>query len=305
MENILRIGTDCSGIEAPIQALIQMDIPFRHVFSSDMDKFCIKSIKANFKPEILFGDPEGAYPNGDITKRDINLLPDIDLYVCGFPCTPWSSIGKRDGFDHKSGNVFWSCLDVIRTKQPKYFLLENVKGLLSHNKGKTWDIIWFELTKLAESGYHVNWKILNTRDYGIPHNRERLYILGSKVRMPEWPEKIPMDNLEKYVDFDDIQDDTTSERNKLYLDKFPNCIFVEFNNCSFGNKPPADYCACLTSNMKIWCQPCSRYIKWEEAMKLQGMANIIPAVSNTQLKKQIGNSMSVNVLKYLFEKLLA
>ena len=88
--NILRVGTDCSGIEAPIQALLQLKIPFRHVFSSDIDKYCIQSIKANYNPEIIFGDKDGAFPEGDITKRNIKDVPDIDLYVCGFPCQSFS-----------------------------------------------------------------------------------------------------------------------------------------------------------------------------------------------------------------------
>ena len=69
--SVLRIGTDCSGIEAPIQALIQLKIPFKHIFSSEIDKYCIKSIKINYKPEIIFGDENGLFPEGDITKRDI------------------------------------------------------------------------------------------------------------------------------------------------------------------------------------------------------------------------------------------
>ena len=127
----LRVGTDCSGIEAPIQALMQMNIPFKHVFSSDIDKYCIKSIKANYEPEIIFGDKDGSFPEGDITKRNIDNVPDIDLYVCGFPCQPFSMAGERKGFEDRRGNVFFSCLEVIEKKQPKYFILENVKGLKS------------------------------------------------------------------------------------------------------------------------------------------------------------------------------
>ena len=78
-QKFLRVGTDCSGIEAPIQALIQLGIPFRHIFSSDIDKFVIKSIKANYHPEIIFGDKSGSFPEGDITKRVIGDVPDIDL----------------------------------------------------------------------------------------------------------------------------------------------------------------------------------------------------------------------------------
>ena len=89
------------------------------------------------------------YKDGDIRNRDNTNLPDIDLYVCGFPCQPFSNAGKGKGLEDKRGNVFFSCLDVIKTKKPKYFILENVKGILGNNKldkkdkyGNTWNIIW-------------------------------------------------------------------------------------------------------------------------------------------------------------------
>jgi DNA (cytosine-5)-methyltransferase 1 len=161
LKNVLRVGTDCSGIEAPIQALIQAKIPFEHVFSSEINKFCIESIKANCKPEILFND---------MFTRDISLVPDIDLYVCGFPCQPFSVAGKRKGMDdEKRGTVFDCCLEVIQTKQPSFFLLENVKGLLSTNEGQDFEYVISSLKKLP---YNVDWKVLNTRDYGIPEIRE-------------------------------------------------------------------------------------------------------------------------------------
>ena len=172
-----RIGTDCSGIEAPIAALRQLQIPYQHMWSSDIDKYVIQSIKANYEPEILFGDPDGPYPDGDITKRDNSILPDIDLYVAGFPCQPFSNAGQRKGFNDKRGNVFWSCLDVIKTKRPKYFILENVKALISHQKGHTWRVIW---SSLQIEGYTTKWKVLNTKDYGIPQNRQRVFIVGKR-----------------------------------------------------------------------------------------------------------------------------
>ena len=116
--NILRVGTDCSGIEAPIQALKNLDINFKHIFSSETDKYCIESIKANYNPEIIYND---------MTNRELKNLPDIDLYVCGFPCQAFSSAGKRKGFKDKRGNIFFECLDVIEYIQPKIFILENVK----------------------------------------------------------------------------------------------------------------------------------------------------------------------------------
>ena len=224
---MLRVGTDCSGIEAPIQALKKLRIPFRHIFSSEIDKFCIQSIKANYNPDIIFGHKEGLYPNGDITKRLISDVPDIDLYVAGFPCQPFSTAGKRKGFLDNRGNVFFSCLEVIRVKKPTYFILENVRGLLHHNKGETWKVIWRELCKLTN--YHVEWKVLNTKDYGIPQNRERVFIIGIKSSVPvkfNWPEKIRMNKLENFIDWTDTQ---RKETKRIHMEIPPNSLYVELN----------------------------------------------------------------------------
>ena len=306
----LRIGTDCSGIEAPIQALRQLGIPHRHVWSSDIDKFCIQSIKSNYDPERLYGDPNGPYPDGDITKRDHSTLPDIDLYVCGFPCQPFSIAGDRKGFEDKRGNVFWSCLDVIKVKQPKYFILENVKGLLSHDKenkkdkyGRTWSIIWNEIQGLEEFGYDVKWKVMNTRDYGIPQNRERIFIVGLKGKDFKWPEKIELDDIHDYIDFQDIsinnQPNYAIELIKRSTSIIINLGFTQRNHNN------TILCPCITtSSSKLWNNLMSRYCNINELFKLQGFQSFKNVVSDSQLKKQIGNSMSVNVVKIILNKLL-
>ncbi len=302
----LRVGTDCSGIEAPIQALQQLGIPFRHVFSSEIDKYCIQSIKANYEPEILFGESDGPYPVGDITKRDISLVPDIDLYVCGFPCQPFSTAGYREGFDHKSGNVFWGCLEVIQKKQPKYFIMENVRGLLHHDKGNTWKIILGELMQLE--GYALQWKILNTRDYGIPHNRPRLYIVGTKGKF-SWPEHKPLDNVADYIDHTDDYVHTATERHQNILDRLEEGkIFIEFAFGVSGTRTYANagkYASCITTKGSMWCVPKHRYANTTELRRLQGFTDDFKqVVSNTQMKKQIGNTMSVNVLKEILTELI-
>ena len=209
---VLRVATDCSGIEAPIQALQQLKIPFKHVWASDIDKDCIKQIKANFKPQIIYGDPDGPYKNGDITQRDNRSLPNIDLYIAGFPCQAFSQIGKGLGFKDPRGNVFFSCLDVIKRKRPRMFILENVKGLLSNDKGRTWDVIWNELQKLKKIGYDVDWKLLNTKDYGLPQSRPRIYIIGKKNKKIEWPLKTKMKDIRSFVDYKDNTKYNTSEK---------------------------------------------------------------------------------------------
>ena len=306
----LRIGTDCSGIEAPIQALKQMKIPFIHEFSSDIDKYAIQSIKANYKPKIIFGDPDGPFPDGDITKRNNSKLPDIDLYVCGFPCQTFSHAGKRKGFEDVRGQVFWSCLDVIKKKKPEYFILENVKGLLSHDKGNTWKVIWSEIEKLKRYGYNVEWKLMNTRDYGIPQNRERVYIVGSVYDDFKWPKKCKMKKIEDYVDWNDTSKHKLTKRQKEHvkrsLENNKNSIFTDFSfiNNSFINSDKYAY-TINTLATSIYCIPLERKANYKELLSLQGFPKSFKKdVSDNQLKKQIGNSMSVNVLKKILSNLL-
>lgn len=303
-KKILRVGTDCSGIEAPVQALLQLKIPFQHVFSSEIDKYCIQSIKANYNPEIIFGDKKGPYPEGDITKRNIDDVPDIDLYVCGFPCQPFSIAGERKGFEDRRGNVFFSCLEVIEKKQPKYFILENVKGILSHDKKNTWKVIEQSLKEIEKYGYIIKWKILNTREYGIPQNRERVFIIGIKDKDFEWPEKKEMEELKKYIDDEDNQINIIRQDviNSKMLDKIPEySIFVDFS-FKKHNYPNSDiYSPCVTADSRLWCVPKNRYSNTKERLKLQGFdTNFIQVVSKTQLNKQIGNSISVNILKCIY-----
>ena len=306
VKNVIRVGTDCSGIEAPIQALIQLNIPFRHMFSSDIDKHVIKSIKANYHSEIIFGDKDGPYPEGDITKRNIEDIPDIDLYVAGFPCQPFSMAGRRKGFEDERGNVFWSCLEVIERKRPRYFILENVRGLLNHDKKNTWNVIWKSLSELED--YNVKWKILNTKDYGIPQNRERIFIVGTQGEF-EWPKHLPLQDISQYVDDTDNNSIVTSVRHEDILERLEDgkfFIVLAYGVAKTRKHIDADkFVSCITTQNAIWCIPKHRYINVKECCKLQGFpTDFIQVVSNTQMKKQIGNSMSVNVLKEILNNLL-
>ena len=182
-----------------------MGIPHISAWCSDIDKYCIQSIKANYSPERIYGDEDGNYKDGDIRNRNHEELPGVDLYVCGFPCQPFSQAGKGKGLEDKRGNVFYSCIDTIRIKKPKYFILENVKGILWNDKkdkkdkhGNTWKVIWSEIEKLREIGYYVDWRVMNTRHYGIPQNRERVYIVGTMEGEYIWPEKCEMEDAVLY-----------------------------------------------------------------------------------------------------------
>ena len=119
------------------------------------------------------------YPNhprlGDVTKINTEDLPNFDLLVGGFPCQAFSVAGQRRGFDDCRGTLFFEIARILKDKRPKYFLLENVRGLLSHNKGETFKTI---LKVLSDLGYNVEWQVLNSAYFGVPQRRERIFIKG-------------------------------------------------------------------------------------------------------------------------------
>jgi DNA (cytosine-5)-methyltransferase 1 len=136
------------------------------VFSSEWDKFAQETYEANFN-EI---------PEGDITKIDAKAIPDFDILTAGFPCQPFSSIGKREGFRNKTqGTLFFDIVRIIEEKKPLVVFLENVPGLVNHNKGETFKII---LGTLDELGYKTYHKILDSVNFGVPQYRKRIYIVG-------------------------------------------------------------------------------------------------------------------------------
>ena len=114
-------------------------------------------------------------PYGDITKINASELPDFDLFVGGFPCQAFSIAGKRGGFEDTRGTLIYDVLRIVKEKHPRIVLLENVKGLLSHDGGRTFKTI---ITSLTELGYAVEWQVLNAKNFGVPQNRERVFIIG-------------------------------------------------------------------------------------------------------------------------------
>ena len=156
------------------------------VFSSEWDKHSQKTYEANF----------GEIPHGDITKIDENKIPDFDVLVGGFPCQPFSSIGKRQGFLHAAqGTLFYDVLRIINNKKNSAFLLENVPGLVSHDNGRTFQVI---LDSLEEAGYKVFSKVLDASNFGVPQFRKRIYIVGfRKDLLKDKAFSFPAGNMEK------------------------------------------------------------------------------------------------------------
>jgi len=143
----------------------------RCVFSSEWDKKCQIMYEANFDEK----------PLGDITEIDEMDVPDHDVLTGGFPCQAFSIIGNRHGFTDTRGTLFFDIERILRTKRPKAFLLENVKQLTTHDKGRTLKVI---LDHLVDLGYYVHYKVLNGLDFGVPQKRERIILVGFDTNLP-------------------------------------------------------------------------------------------------------------------------
>jgi DNA (cytosine-5)-methyltransferase 1 len=140
---------------------------YKCVYSCEIDTACQEVYFNNF----------GEKPKDDITNIDIQEIPDFDVLTAGFPCQPFSICGKRQGFEDTRGTLFFHICKIIEAKQPSVVLLENVKHLVHHDRGRTLDIILYSLEDL---GYLVDYKILNSKDFGLPQNRERIIIFATK-----------------------------------------------------------------------------------------------------------------------------
>ena len=120
-------------------------------------------------------NPEGEIYYEDATKIDPTTLPDFELLCGGFPCQAFSIAGRRGGFDDARGTLFFEIARIAAVKRPHYLFLENVPGLLSHDGGRTFSVI---LSTLDELGYDVTWQVLNSKDFGVPQSRKRVFIIG-------------------------------------------------------------------------------------------------------------------------------
>lgn len=208
---MIKVGSDFSGVGAFDQALMRLGIDYRKVFACDWDKYARQTYIHNY------GEPD--YFPMDVYDREIPTDP-LDIYMTSPPCQAFSLAGKRKGEDDKRGILFYNSHEFIKKNNPRYFMFENVKGLLSADNGMVFNK-WVEylggksingnpvLFPHTESvPYHIYWKVLNAKNYGIPQNRERVFIVGVRDDVDNcfsWPreqhlEKRLRDILEPEVD---------------------------------------------------------------------------------------------------------
>jgi len=158
--------TGIGGFEVGINNAAKQRGPLEIVGYSEVDKYAVQVYEKHFK---------GVKNYGDITKIKAETLPDFDCIVGGFPCQAFSIAGRRGGFNDTRGTLFFDLARILQTKQPRLFVFENVKGLLNHDNGRTFKTI---ITTLDELGYDCQWQVLNSKDFGVPQNRERIIIVG-------------------------------------------------------------------------------------------------------------------------------
>lgn len=170
------IGGIRKGFE---QACQNIGVEFECVFTSEIKPHAIDVLRQNHPDEIV---------HGDITIIDEKTLPKFDYLLAGFPCQAFSAAGKRLGFEDTRGTLFFDVARILKEKKPKGFILENVEGLVNHDKqspkdeiGKTLDTI---LNTLSELGYKVSWRVLNAKEFGVPQDRRRIYIVGARKKAP-------------------------------------------------------------------------------------------------------------------------
>lgn len=154
-----------SGIGGFELGLQQSEHEFECVGYSEIDKHAIQTYERHFNHD--------AY--GSATELDPASIPGFDLLVGGFPCQAFSIAGKRQGFADTRGTLFFDIARILQHHRPRNFILENVKGLISHDSGRTFRTI---ITTLTELGYGVEWQVLNSKNFGVPQSRERVYIIG-------------------------------------------------------------------------------------------------------------------------------
>lgn len=313
----LRVGTDCSGIEAPLEALQQMGISYEHVFSSEIDQHASNYIKKTHRPSKLYGD---------ITKRDPKKVPGCDLYVCGFPCQPYSLMNSKPDNNDPRMRPLDAVLNYVAAKAPKLVILENVQRFASHP-------LMDKVKKaLARQGYKVDHRILTPTDYGCPQSRHRLFIVASKSKIT-WPSPKPLRQTVLSLLGNEMNPVSLTDCYKKFLRvwKVPPSMqgVIEMNTASRnycpytrgGIKPSAvprdklhrvvksDVAPCLVAHAPgLYVNHLQRMLTRREMLQLQGFRPSVrfPAyLSLQQCNKLVGNSMNVAVLKALFAKLLA
>jgi DNA (cytosine-5)-methyltransferase 1 len=260
------------------------------VFSSDIDPHCGKAYKANFGEELV----------GDITKVSADQIPDHDLLLAGFPCQPFSIIGKMRGFEDTRGTLFFDIARILETKRPATFVLENVKLLAGHNGGRTLSRI---LETLAGLGYKVEHRILNALNFGLPQKRERIWIVGHRIENGKinWPvggvKMKPLSAiLEKNVPGKFFASDHIKNRRHAVMKPSATPTIWHENKAGHISSYPYSCALRAGASYNYLLVDGVRRLTPREMLRLQGFPEKFKiACTDSETRKQAGNSLPVNV----------
>lgn len=287
---------------------------FNVVWANEFDEKASITYKENHEHELFVEDIHNVEPS--------DIKEDIDILTGGFPCQAFSVAGYRKGFEDERGNLFFEILRLAVAKQPRVLFMENVKNLVGHDNGNTFQVI---LQALSDNGYHVKHKVMNGSEYGnVPQNRERIYIVAFKNESDyekfDFPEPVALTKtLQDVIDFETKVDD------KFYY-KPEKCIFYDQLEEAITSKNTiyqwrrkyvrenkSGVCPTLTANMGtgghnvplIFTDHGIRKLTPKECFNIQGFpADFkLPELANSHLYKQAGNSVVVPVIRRIAENI--
>ena len=262
-----KIASLFSGIGGFEKGIIQTNKNVEFVFSSEIDPHARKIYKHNY----------GVEPHGDITKIKATDIPNHDILCGGFPCQAFSIAGLRRGFEDTRGTLFFEIMRIVKVKRPILLFLENVAGLLSHDDGRTFGTI---LRAMDEMGYDAEWQCFNSKNHGVPQNRERVFIIGH-LRGAGTRKIFPVTNNNKAVDV--IQRQTV------------NCLTTR----TIGAKTVGSY---IVENQLL--EQRIRTLTPTEFERLQGFEDgYTNVVADSHRFKCLGNAVTVNVIQFISERI--
>lgn len=313
---MFKVGSFFAGVGGIDLGLAQTG-HFQTVYANEKDPYPISIFETNFDIKV---------DNTDICLVTHNFMPDFDVLCAGFPCQAFSIAGQRKGFDDNKGRgkLFFELLRIIRAKKPRVVLLENVKNLVSHNKGETFKVI---LQALANTSYHCKYQVLDACEYGnVPQHRERLFIVGflgkAQCKHFTFPDKLPLTTkLEHIIDFDIAVEDKYYYEPKYYWltpdtvkNMTPGLSYIKHRKEFRENRSGVLFT--LTAAMgtggsnvplvkssdgrvrKLTPRECFRGQGFPDSFKLPS------SLSDTRLYKAAGNSVAVPVIKRIGEQII-
>ena len=322
---MIKIASLFSGIGGFEKGILQAMPNANIVFSSEIDKYARQIYKKNY----------GVEPHGDITKIKASNIPRHDILCGGFPCQAFSIAGKRRGFEDTRGTLFFEIMRIAKVKRPKLLFLENVRGLLSHDQGLTFQTI---LRSMDDLGYDAEWQVFNSKNHGVPQNRERVFLVGhlrGSGTRPIFPITNSNESISKKRDGDNISTGCISTRNQSgqaqwdgsttlianaidanYYKEIDNhgqrtaivCHSTLPRNSTSGQggtghlqrDDELSYCCDANNNIAVEVNQQIRRLTPIECERLQGFPdNWTEGISDTQRYKCLGNAVTVNVIEFI------